>query len=169
MENSRRAIDRNAGVVLPFCHITLRAKRTLPQAYPGEPKTLGEHLRKRIMDLGLSTESCASKFGVHPTTINSWQTGRQNPAAKHMPRVIDFLGYSPFDTNTYNLAERIVMLRKTCGLTGKNLARSLGVNVETVSRWETGQAVPSRRHQAELESLFASQGAITTNTSDCAA
>jgi transcriptional regulator with XRE-family HTH domain len=103
----------------------------------------------------------ARDLGVDQSTISGWQTGRQTPTTKHIPKVIEFLGYSPFDiNNASSLAERIVMLRKTRGLTGKALAKALNVNDETLSRWERGEVIPSPKSQALLESFFASTGAV---------
>ena len=126
---------------------------------------MAERLRKRRKDLGLTIATLARDFGVDQSTISGWQTGRQTPSTKHIPKVIEFLGYSPFEiNNASSLAERIVMLRKTRGLTGQALAKALGVNDETLSRWERGEVVPSPKSQAMLESFFASPGALTVAT-----
>ncbi len=88
----------NRWVAFPFCHITLRAKRrpqkprqVLPRlTYPRKPKTLGEHLRKKIIDLGISRDACAKEIGVRPATISNWQNGRVIPAVDQIPSIIKF-------------------------------------------------------------------------------
>jgi hypothetical protein len=40
-------------VALHFCEVTLTAKKPLSEAYPKTLKTLGDHLRKRRLDLNL--------------------------------------------------------------------------------------------------------------------
>jgi DNA-binding XRE family transcriptional regulator len=44
-----------------------------------EPKTLGEHLRKRRMDLGLRQSDVAAWIGVGTQTVNYWENNRFMP------------------------------------------------------------------------------------------
>ena len=44
--------------------------------------------------------------------------------------------------------------RKKVGLTQKDVARAIGVSVNTVSAWETGLYWPSGRHLIALLDLF---------------
>ena len=44
--------------------------------------------------------------------------------------------------------------RKKLGLTQKDIARAIGVSVNTVSAWETGLYWPSGRHLLALLDLF---------------
>jgi len=55
--------------MLPFCHLTLKAKKPLPLGYPQILKTLGDHLRKRRLDLNLLQKEVAEIIGVDETTI----------------------------------------------------------------------------------------------------
>lgn len=41
------------------------------------------------------------------------------------------------------LAENIVRLRKQFGLTQEQLAAQVGVTFQSVSKWETGQTLPT--------------------------
>jgi DNA-binding XRE family transcriptional regulator len=83
---------------LPFCHIQLAARKPLPPAYPSELRTLGDHLRKRRLDLGLLQCDVAEKLQVNPMTVCNWETNRTSPQLRFMPRIIAFLGYNPHDT-----------------------------------------------------------------------
>jgi hypothetical protein len=47
-------------VALPFCHVQLTARKQLLPAYPHELRTLGDHLRKPRIDLGLLQSNVAS-------------------------------------------------------------------------------------------------------------
>lgn len=59
-------------VALPFCNIRLRDQKPLPHAYPAESKTLGDHLRKKRLDLGLFQKDVARILGVaHPQFLLS--------------------------------------------------------------------------------------------------
>ena len=57
----------------------------------------------------------AQQLGVDETTIHNWEVKATEPALRHLPKIIVFLGYNPLlPANT--LAEQIVRCRKTLGL-----------------------------------------------------
>jgi len=90
-----RCKQRTHRVALPFCHIQLTARKPLPPAYPRELRTLGDHLRKRRLDLGLLQRDVAEQLHVHQMTITNWETGRTSPQLRFVPRILSFLGYNP--------------------------------------------------------------------------
>jgi DNA-binding XRE family transcriptional regulator len=45
---------------------------------------------------------------------------------------------------------RIRELREALGLTQEDLAHRVGVNRDTIWRWETGQSIPQRRFRVSL-------------------
>ena len=49
--------------------MSLTASRPLPPAYPRELKTLGDHLRKKRLDLGLLQKDVSQSLGVNETYI----------------------------------------------------------------------------------------------------
>ncbi len=57
------------------------------------------------------------------------------PAVRHIPKVIEFLGYVPFDRGE-TLGERITIYRKTLGLSHCEFARKLRVAPCTIIGWE---------------------------------
>ncbi len=132
----------------PFYHVTLRGQRPLPAAYPKELGTLGDHLRKRRLDLGLRQKDVARQLGANVTTVTNWELGHSGPALWFVPRIIEFLGYVPCDTSpdSLPLPDRIKVYRRLRGLSQKTLARKLGVDPSTLARWECGRSRP----QAEL-------------------
>jgi transcriptional regulator with XRE-family HTH domain len=68
-------------------------QKPLPLAYPQELRTIGDHLRKRRLDLGIRQKDVAKKLGVDETTVNNWERGRTNPTRRGMIRLLHFLGY----------------------------------------------------------------------------
>ncbi len=80
---------------LPFCHVRLRAQKPLPPAHPRELRTLGDHLRKRRLDLGLLQSEVAERLAVDETTIYNWERHRTQPARQLVPRILRFVGYTP--------------------------------------------------------------------------
>ena len=81
---------------LPFCHVSLTASRPPPPAYPKELSTLGDHLRKKRFELGLLQREVAQRLGVDTASVTNWENGHTSPRLHLIPRIIEFLGYSPF-------------------------------------------------------------------------
>lgn len=50
--------------------------------YPSNPKTIGEHIRKRRMDLGLEQKEVAKIIGVPESSIWNWEHGG-NPTKRY--------------------------------------------------------------------------------------
>ena len=130
---------------MPFCHITLKTQKPLPSAYPRTLKTLGDHLRKRRLDLDLFQKEVAQRLGVGETSVFNWENNLTKPAIKYIPKIIEFLGYVPFDTSTLSVGEKIVVYRKRLGLSQKRLAHQLGIDPSTLSKWERDKRQPSER------------------------
>jgi DNA-binding XRE family transcriptional regulator len=82
-------------VALPFCHITLKAQKPLPSAYPQTLKTLGDHLRKRRLDLKLLQKEVAQRLGVGESSVYNWENNLTKPALRYIPKIVKFLGYVP--------------------------------------------------------------------------
>ena len=147
--SSRRGIP-----ALPFCHITLKGQKPPPKAYPQELKTLGDHLRKRRLDLKLLQRQVALTLGVEEATIWNWENNYSSPKLHYIPRIIQFLGYVPFNNQAKTLGERIVNYRRLSGITQKELAKSLGVAPTTLARWERNKGKPNKRHLPKLAHLL---------------
>jgi len=69
----------------------LKAQKPLPEAYPKELRTVGDHLRKRRLELGLLQKEVARLLGVHPATINNWENNHREPSLRGRLRLLDFL------------------------------------------------------------------------------
>jgi DNA-binding transcriptional regulator YiaG len=126
---------QNLTPAIGFCHVTLRGQKPLAKGYPVTLACIGDHMRKRRMDIGMSRPEAARKMGVHFTTLQGWEEGRRNPTPRNMPAVIRFLGYAPFDHGE-TLGDRLKFERKLRGLTRPMHAAQLGVHTTTLWRWE---------------------------------
>jgi len=87
---------------LPSCHRTIRVRRQPDspyfrglRRYPIDPKTLGEHLRKKRIDLQLSMPKLARMLGlgITDTAIEKWEKNQNRPTPEHRTRIIEFLGF----------------------------------------------------------------------------
>jgi transcriptional regulator with XRE-family HTH domain len=113
--------------------------------YPANPKTIGQAIRKRRLDLDLRQIDVAKIIGCHELTIGNWEKGCRTPHINHMVGIIRFLGYNPLPRGT-SIAEQIIAHRKSCGLTQRKFARALGVDPSTLARWEKEEREPEGRH-----------------------
>ena len=54
--------------------------------------------------------------------ISAWEMKPVEPAVKHIPKIIEFLGYVPFERGE-SLGHRITIYRKTLGLSHYQFAK----------------------------------------------
>ena len=138
---------------LRFCQITLKAQKPPSPAYPKSLKTLGDHLRKRRLDLKLLQSGVAEQIGVDKTTVYNWERNRSSPSLPFLPKIVKFVGYRPA-AESGSLGEQIVSSRRLLGLRQKDLAASLGVDPSTLARWERGEREPSKKFLERLTALL---------------
>ena len=127
--------------------------------YAQELRTLGDHLRKRRLELGLFQKHLAEQIEVDETTIYNWERNATSPQIHQLPAVIYFLGYNPLPVPE-TLSDTLRSVRKLQGLTQKEMARRLGIDPTTLARWETGKSRPSRKllRMTEVGELFGRRG-----------
>ena len=130
---------------MPFCHLRRVAAKPQSQAYPQQLVTIGDHLRKRRLDLELFQKQVAEQLGVDETTVHNWEVGATQPGIHCIPKIIQFLGYNPLPS-AKTLAEQLVRYRKTLGLSREQLARRLDVDPGTLWRWESEQRIPQGKY-----------------------
>jgi len=104
---------------LPYKKLCLSGVK--PQHVPLEPKTLGEHLRKRRWEGKWLQKEVALRLGVNQWTLIGWESDRTVPSVRMVPKIIAFLGYDPF-SKAVTLGERIVAKRRSLGIARKRLA-----------------------------------------------
>jgi transcriptional regulator with XRE-family HTH domain len=136
---------------LPLSQIVLKAKKPLSSAYPKTLKTLGNHLKKRRLDLNLLQIEVAQMFGVCNISIYNWEKDLAKPAVKYFPKIIKFIGHIPFGKSTLSIGEKIILYRKLHGLSQKKLACQLGIDPCTLSKWERNKRKPYERFLKQLE------------------
>ena len=94
-------------------YVQIRRKSLIQKAWDFEPKTLGEHIRRRRLMLSLEQKEVAAILGVDPMTVHNWETGHRKPEISFIPALVQFLGYDPepvVDTGT--LAGRLAVKRR---------------------------------------------------------
>lgn len=92
----------------------------------------------------------AERIGVTEESITNWEVNRHEPQIEYYPKIIDFLGYFPFDIDTSTLGGKIKRYRYMKGVAQEQLAKELGVNESTVFHYEKNNKKPLRKTMAKL-------------------
>jgi len=108
------------------------------------PTTVGDHLRKRRLDLGVTQRQVAAQIGANVTSVRNWEGNATAPALWFMPGIIRFLGYR-LHTPAKTFGEQLKARRRERGISQEKLADFLRVDEGTVRRWERGRSRPTAR------------------------
>jgi transcriptional regulator with XRE-family HTH domain len=120
---------------VPFCEsVTLKFPKP-KHGYVLAPITLGDHIRKQRLGLGLTQLATATRLGANPWTIRNWEKGRTSVALRYYRKVVEFLGYNPLP-EALSRGEAIRRERLARGWSRRRLASISGVDEGTVRRLE---------------------------------
>jgi transcriptional regulator with XRE-family HTH domain len=111
-----------------------------------EPRTIGEHIRKRRLQLKLTLKKAARLLGTDEWSVINWEKGRTTPAVYRLPTIIRFLGYNPLP-QPRSVPERLVVKRLEHGWSRKVASRHLGIDESTLRDWEHGKIILFRKHR----------------------
>jgi transcriptional regulator with XRE-family HTH domain len=129
---------------------------------PETPSNLGEHIRKKRMEEGMYQTDVARLLNVAPDSITYWENNRFQPQVQYYPRIIEFLGYFPFQLDTSLFENKIKAYRYINGLSQKSFAKLMNVDPATVSRWEEGKGQIEKKK--EVESMLSNCGFLESIT-----
>jgi transcriptional regulator with XRE-family HTH domain len=133
----------------------LWAKKPPSKPYPKELKTTGDHLKKRRLELNMLQKEVAQRFGITVCTVRNWERNRSNPSLIFIPKIIQFLGYVPYDTSEQDFGKKIAAKRRLLGWNQKELAHRVGVDPCTIHSWEKGEHKPRKLLLRLLAAFFA--------------
>ncbi len=105
--------------------------------YSENPQTLEEHLKKRRKELDLLQREAAKRMGTCTETYANWEKGKTEPGASEFRLLMTFLGFDPSPVPTA-LAERFETRRRELGVTLSQVARHLGWDEGTLTRYLNG-------------------------------
>jgi DNA-binding XRE family transcriptional regulator len=90
-------------IAIPYFHplrclffIGARFQRPIPSKYPNELNVLGDHFRKRRLDLGLLQKQAAEQLRVDTDTVFRWESNETAPSISKLPAIMRFLAYDPY-------------------------------------------------------------------------
>jgi len=75
----------------PKINLTVKRPKILPQGYPKRPRTLGERIKKKRMDMGLFQKDVARIIGISTDTVTNWEKDRTKPSLKNLSKIEQFL------------------------------------------------------------------------------
>jgi transcriptional regulator with XRE-family HTH domain len=128
-----------------------------PTGYPMELRTIGDHIRRHRLDLGLLQVEVATEVGVTESTVWNWEHGTE-PELAHIPAVIDFLGYVPWEEPKDSVG-RLAHFKRISGLSYERLGKLMGRDPEQLAKWITQRHKPCASNLRDIES-FLSQKVI---------
>jgi DNA-binding transcriptional regulator YiaG len=76
---------------LPFCHFKIKAEKPRDFDYPTEIKTLGDQLRAKRLDLGLSQKEVADLLNVSEDSVCYWENDSVRPSAFNLNQIRIFV------------------------------------------------------------------------------
>jgi transcriptional regulator with XRE-family HTH domain len=136
---------------VPYTHKVL-----IHKGFSGEPTTVGEHVFKKRLELGLTQKEVADLFGVSPFTVLNWEKGKStNIPVALIPKISEFLGYNP-EPRPEAPGALIKWKRRALGWSSSEAARRNSVDQSTWLAWEAMDTWPVYpRYRELLESFVA--------------
>jgi transcriptional regulator with XRE-family HTH domain len=119
----------------------------IKRTFDFEPITLGEHIRKKRLMLGMTQKEVAIRLGATDFAVINWETGQNKVSTKYIPALIAFLGYDPTPPTLTTIPERLAAKRRELGWSQKQAAKALGVDPCTWSSWECGGTIMIKAHR----------------------
>lgn len=86
-------------------------------------------------------------------SLSGWELGRRMPSNRHLPVVIEFLGYDPRPVPV-DFAARLIHHRVGLGMSQVTFARLLGVDPGTLRSWESGRRRPQGEYGTRVNAAL---------------
>lgn len=132
-------------------YVRIKRKSLIQKKWDFEPKTLGDHIRRRRLMLAITQEEAAARLSVNAWTVHNWETGQRKPEIRFIPVLVEFLGYDPEPVDEETLAGRLIAKRRELGLSQREAARSIQIDPGTWAGWELGARIARETHRRAVE------------------
>lgn len=131
-----------------------KAKKPQNPAFPVILETIGDHLRKKRLDMGLSQPEVAKILKVTPNTITGWELNRHQPPARLAKRIIQFLGYLPFQDEAVSIGKKLYFARLISGKTQEQVAVKIGCDESNLRYIELDKRRPGKRTIVKIQNFI---------------
>lgn len=109
---------------------------------PAEPKTIGDHIRRKRLAMKLRQKDLAKQLCVTASSVYNWEANQSVPELRFVPAIINFVGYNPLPVAT-TIADQLVRRRTELGMSQKEAAQQMGVDPSTLAQWERSEREPN--------------------------
>ena len=140
--------------MLAFWKLEISIKKPVIQKFKSNPKTLGDHIRKKRIENRELQKVIADRLRISEDTITGWENNRTQPMVHFYPAIIEYLGYLPITINRKTLGGKIRHYRYIKGFSRKKLGKLLRVDASTIASWETNKFKPNRIALKRIEKLL---------------
>jgi len=106
------------------------------------------------LELGLLQREVAERIGVTEASVYDWEKHRTDLMVHLIPRITQFLGYTPPLFNGKTTGQKIIAYQCLRGMSQWTLALKLKVDPETMGRWERDESFPTGKLKTRLEPFF---------------
>lgn len=100
----------------------------------------GERVRRLRRLRRWTQERLADEVGVSVLTVGQWESLKMEPSGQNLLRLAQVLGVSPLDLYEAGGGPTLKDLRRAAGLSQPDAAAIVQMSVDSVHRYETGQA-----------------------------
>jgi len=104
------------------------------------------------MDLGMLQREVAAKIGVTEASVYNWERGKE-PELVHIPKVIEFLGYVPFECPD-DLLGRLRYFKLVNGMSFERLGAAMGRDPEQLVDWMSHGMKPCKQNRVAIETFL---------------
>jgi DNA-binding transcriptional regulator YiaG len=146
--------ERNDTPVRRFLPSRKTVRKPNAPQYSEDPRTLGEHIRKKRIERTMLQKELAALLGVTEDCITGWEKERTEPQVKYYPNIIAFLEYYPFVHETETLAGKLKQIRFCYGLSFRQCAYQFSISEDAAKRWERGKPVAYLQNQQLIETVW---------------
>ena len=132
-------------------------------------KAFGQELRNARVEVGLRQEDAAEELGVSTQTIRNWESGRSEPSEENKQKLAEKYGvevgdFAAFYEEFYSYrvprerpvinAKLLRLARQDAGFTQAQAAEMVGVNRNSIVRYENATSRPSPKTLAKLSEIY---------------
>ena len=118
----------NIPLAIPFSELNTSTPLPDKRVFPAELQSIGDHLKLYRLSNNSSQKGLIQYFEVDRETIRSWENGSYLPSVKYYPKIIQLLGYYPFEHEQESLGGQIKRYRFINGLSQEQFAGNLQIN-----------------------------------------
>lgn len=124
----------------------------LPKELSKEPITLGDHLHRRRLELGLYQKDVATRLDVTTSTNINWERALKIKL-RYLPGVISFIGYNLISMPDDPM-ERLSWYKQINGLTFDQLGERMNRDSEQLADWLSGHCYPCQRNREAIDRVL---------------